>query len=70
MTDHINGPDRVRTNLRRLVQEAGGKRFYRGLKCVTPRHLYRMEDGTCSINLDKLQTIADELDISILKFFE
>jgi transcriptional regulator with XRE-family HTH domain len=69
MTDRINAPDRVRVNLRPVIEEAGVQ-FYRGLKCCTPKHLYRIESGETSVNLNKLQNIADELDVSIFKFFE
>jgi transcriptional regulator with XRE-family HTH domain len=61
-------PDRVRKNLRPLIERQGFA-FTRGLASCTMSQLYKIEKGQSGITINKLQAIADEIGCDLLDFF-
>jgi hypothetical protein len=60
---------RIRRNIEPVIQSQGFT-FARDLKSCTRRQLYRIRSGQSSVTIQKLQSIADEIGVDMMEFFQ
>lgn len=63
--------ERLRRNFRKVIKEHGveirAKENF--LESISARHVHNIANGTSSINVKKLEEIADEIGADMLDFF-